>query len=110
MRALGLWQPYASLIALRIKTLETRPWACLPGLVLICSTKKLAPNYIELCDKYGIHETPTGVMICVVNITHCRPCIQSDSYAACAPCENKFGFELGPPTIVEPIPVKCGQK
>jgi hypothetical protein len=126
MRALGLWQPYASLIALGIKTLETRPWKCQPGPVMICSTQKLVlPTFDDVGQRIrdrgfqiDISDFPLGVMLCVVDILECRLCDQiDDEELACASVRIghaegnlKFGFVLGEPKQVKHKPVKCRQK
>ncbi len=71
MKALSLKQPYASLIAEGIKTIETRKWATkYRGDILICASKS------------GQGE-PKGVALCIVELYDIRPMTKADEAAAC---------------------------
>ena len=73
MKALSLHQPYASLIAQGVKTIETRRWPTKHrGDLLIVSTKKGRNS----------PEHPTGVAVCVVNVVGCRRMTRADEGAA----------------------------
>lgn len=91
MRAISLWQPWASLVALRIKPHETRSWKA-PQTVLgrrigihaALSTKGLRENacgedetlwryclaLLELSQK---EDFPRGVLIATAVVADCRP-------------------------------------
>lgn len=62
MRALSVWQPWASLIAGGEKTIEIRSWECTyRGPLLICSSKK--PDEFDL---------PLGMALAIVDLVDCR--------------------------------------
>jgi activating signal cointegrator 1 len=62
MKAISLWQPYASLIACGAKPFETRDWAPPPGMIgqpiAICAAKKIDREIIPFVEDlmYGQHE------------------------------------------------------
>lgn len=84
MRALSLWQPWASLWCSPIKRHETRGWPTnCRGWLLVHAAKKIVKD-IEpntrlrgiLDDEFGGHwamDLPTGAIIGMVNVTNCRP-------------------------------------
>ena len=100
IKAISLHQPFASLIASGLKTLETRRWSTnYRGRLLICSTQK--PK---------IDGMPLGQALCVVSVTGCRPMVKADETAAC--CEwykGAFAWELKHITPIVPFAVKGGQ-
>lgn len=70
IKAISLKQPFANLIALEKKTLETRTWSTkYRGPLLIVSSKK--PNI-----------PPAGYAVAVVDLVHCRPMTVDDEEAA----------------------------
>lgn len=98
MKALSLWQPWASLIAQEFKWVETRSWyTSFRGEILICSAKKkdkrlkefhystirpilrdLNPvmsqaNWIDSSYRFFEYDDlPLGKALCVVNLKDCR--------------------------------------
>lgn len=100
MKALTLWQPWASLMALREKTIETRPWSTkYRGLLAIHSASKIPPQWLgasrhqrgfrdELADIFqcrrdrddrtGVHvdqaisKLPFGCVLCIVRLVDVR--------------------------------------
>jgi hypothetical protein len=100
LRALPLWQPFASLVANGVKTIETRTWETdFRGRFVVCATKKGAPeplygHTLNRIRASGIDTTPyerntapNGAALAVVTITDCRPMrpsIEDDSDEACA--------------------------
>ncbi|MEQ8577588.1 MAG: ASCH domain-containing protein [Balneola sp.] len=73
MKAISLWQPWATLMANNFKTIETRGWKTnYRGDLLICSTKnglsKKAFN--ETVEHLGMKELeyPLGQALCVVDL------------------------------------------
>ena len=79
MKALSLWQPWASAIAQGLKTCETRSWSTdYRGPLIICATKrglsgaeraKMEENrwwrrVLELLKVSAIEDLPTGVALC----------------------------------------------
>jgi len=83
IKALTLWQPWASLMALGHKTVETRSWkANHLGLLAIHAAKRpMGYNERELlgsisCGKGAIRPTgdiPYGAVVCIVNVTGYMP-------------------------------------
>lgn len=72
IKAISLHQPYASMIALKSKTIETRTWSTNHrGDLLIVSTRKPElPGF--LC----------GYALCIVDVIDCRPMTLEDEKAA----------------------------
>lgn len=129
MKAIGLWQPYAGLIRLGIKTIETRFWSTsYRGPLLICSTKRLDPSFDEVVANLRAagHAVPceatatTGAMECVVDVVDCRLGEVSDEEAACCgltdvnprtgELQQKHAIVLANVRPVVRRPVKCGRK
>ncbi len=91
-RAISLWQPYASLVALGYKTFETRLWPTeYRGDFLVASTKAAAPrdDYDRVMAAVKVRGLPTfgrleqktaprGVMLAVVHLADCRPMTPAD--------------------------------
>ncbi len=100
MRGLTLTQPWASLVALEAKRIETRSWSTPyrgpiaihaakgPGALGsykamrdLCGTQPFfdalmatVPNYNEYCDRDAIFEQlPMGAIVAVVDLYHCVP-------------------------------------
>lgn len=89
MKALSLWQPWASLVAFGEKSIETREWTTkYRGLLAIHATAKLPPYWLgasrhtetfrnELADVFNvkrgyevseIKKLPFGAVICIVRL------------------------------------------
>ncbi len=105
MKAICLKQPYASLIVLGNKTLETRTWATkFRGRIAICSSA--APD-MEACHRLGIYGKPRGFFIGTVVIESVRPFMPEDAKLACCPwVPDKFAWVLSDPTMGAWQPVK----
>lgn len=87
MKALTIWQPYATFIALGIKEFETRHWLTnYRGPLLIHAAKRplgLDEKFLieRLSEKYSligllllpIVEYPLGAIICKVDVVDCVP-------------------------------------
>ncbi len=83
MKAISLWQPYASFIPLGLKRYETRSWAThYRGDLLICSTQKTGIAQAEIlwkiCRKHRDRfdyldwsDLPRGYAIAIVTLTDC---------------------------------------
>ena len=90
MYALSLWQPWADLIAMGLKTMETRFWSTeYRGPILICSAKTMNPtvrDHIQMfadpdvwrCGFEGDapplspdYKPRLGMALCVARITDC---------------------------------------
>lgn len=126
MKAITLWQPWATLVAMGYKHIETRSWQ--PGYcgpIAIHAAKKLPESgwgREKLDDKvfrevvFDRGPIPTGVILAITSITHVEPITASN-----APGwpERQFGdytpgrymWRLDTPTLlVEPIPALGRQK
>jgi activating signal cointegrator 1 len=89
MKALSLWQPWASLVALREKRYETREWTTNHrGYLAIHATSKMPPYWLgasrhtekfrnELADVFNVRreydvfaakKLPLGAVLCIVNL------------------------------------------
>lgn len=108
MRILSLWQPWASLIALGFKTIETRSWATkYRGLVAIHATIKLPMVWLPFKDRsfvealepiVGLNEMgvpnidrlPVGAILAVANLVECLPIFGFDDDLGLGPTA-RFG-------------------
>ena len=100
MKAISLYQPYASWIAQGKKTIETRFWSTkYRGDLLIVSTKK--PVYKNL---------PLGKALCIVNVVNCRQMrLEDENKALCKFAHNLWAWELEDLRPIEPFNVKGSQ-
>jgi len=96
MRALSLWQPWASLIYDGRKKIETRHWEMLyRGPLAIHAAMKVDK---EACYEFGYSPLtiPRGAVLCIVNVTDClrfpNPKAPPDPYGDFY--EGRFGFML----------------
>jgi activating signal cointegrator 1 len=96
MRALSLWQPWASLIFDGRKTIETRDWEMLyRGPLAIHASKKVDA---EACYKFGYSALtiPRGAVLCIVEVKNCvrfpSPLTPPDAYGDFH--DGRFGFLL----------------
>lgn len=97
---LSLHQPWATLIAQGVKTIETRRWRThYRGHIVICSTKK----------RTGFPESthPTGVALCTVRVLECRPFEPADVEAAQCDRYPGWAWVLGDLRVFRtPFPVR----
>ncbi len=114
MKAISLWQPWASAIAYRPehteilralkitaqKTIETRKWYTrYRGDLVICSTKN--PKVPGL---------PMGMAVCIVKLADCRRMKKSDELAAqCGFEPGRYAWILENIRPIEPFPQKGAQ-
>jgi hypothetical protein len=88
MRAISLWQPHATAIALGLKPYETRSWATsYRGPLVICAAKKPFRERdfdtdwdwcVEARDRLAaagvpLPQLPYGVALCIVDLIDCLP-------------------------------------
>lgn len=78
IKSISLWQPWASLISLRLKHYETRSWKTnYRGKLLICSTaanSKQHQEYLKICDELQLPpwtDFPHGCAIAICNLVDC---------------------------------------
>jgi len=100
IKALSLWQPWASWIAEGRKTIETRMWATpYRGDFLVCASK---------LPRVGMY--PSGVAVAIATLYTCRPMTQADELAACCTCEpGRYAWLLRDIRPIRPFPVKGSQ-
>lgn len=96
MKAISLWQPWASLIREGKKTIETRRWYThFRGDLVICSTKN-PPVAGRLC----------GYALCIVQVTGCRLMRKEDEpLALCSWEPGRWAWLLRDIRPIEPFPV-----
>ena len=109
MRAISLWQPWASLIADGRKSIETRHWpTAVRGPVAIHAAMKVDK---EACREFGYDPKtiPRGAVLCVVDFSDCvrfpHPSAPPDEYGDFH--EGRYGFVMQLTEVFpEPIPAK----
>lgn len=115
MKALSVKQPWASLIASGLKTIELRTWSVADQRVRFCAGQSFDARGREHDDG------PRGFSLCDANV-HCRPAERSqrDADAACVPLEllrdliaqasasgrTLYAWELSSVTPCKQAPVK----
>lgn len=126
MKAISLWQPWASLIVMGLKTYETRSWhTSYRGELLICAAKKKSADqktYWEYISDEHINNPqefdslPFGCAIVIVNLTNCIKMTpqfinsQSEVERDCGDWSiGRFAWKLENIRRVENIPVKGAQ-
>ncbi|MBL1208250.1 ASCH domain-containing protein [Geminocystis sp. GBBB08] len=129
IKAISLWQPWASLIAFNYKKYETRSWSTnYRGKILICSAKISKPylkdiaNYLvnkhELNNFYkDWNEFPFGKAIAICNLTDCIKITpellakQSQLEIDCGNWElERYAWRLKDIKPIIPFPIKGKQK
>lgn len=89
MKAITLWQPWASLMATGLKKIETRSWHTrYRGGLLIHAAKKIVPIPPEIETYLEGISLPRGFLLCRVNLIDCR---RINQYNAPDPPECFFG-------------------
>jgi len=83
MKALSLKQPWADLIKIGAKTIETRKWeTTYRGELLICASKNVdvaSMKYFQgLFSPVELEEVKTGVAVCVAELYDCREMTKED--------------------------------
>jgi hypothetical protein len=108
MKALSLWQPWATWIAEGYKTIETRDWpARYRGPLLICAAKRLDRVYHE---EYPDDRFPLGKALAVCALVDCRPMRKGDEAAAMCECEpGRWAWVLADVRRILPFPVRGSQ-
>lgn len=67
MKALSLWQPWASFIAIGAKPFETRAWSpplWLIGIAIHAAKKAVDADNRAWAREHGIEELPMGAVVC----------------------------------------------
>lgn len=106
MKALSLKQPYASLIAVGKKTIETRTWSTkYRGKLLIVASKSMDKNYpFPNFLSIGL---PFGKALAIVELIDCRPMKKEDEKAAMFPYRpDLYAWILSNIKKIKQFPVK----
>lgn len=94
MKAITLWQPWASLMAEGTKRNETRSWSTkYRGDIVICSAKRKAVTYIDDDVARRMADMPMGVALCVVELFDVIPsdqCVKGSFDSGKISFENKM--------------------
>lgn len=119
MKAISLFEPYATAMALGLKENETRSWPTSHrGDLVICATKRaMDPWMRELCQRVGIplNAVAHGCAVCVVELYAVD---RSDGFKARNPIEKALGDYTGGRFIwrtrnlrrlAKPVPVRGKQ-
>lgn len=79
MKAISLWQPWASLMALGEKKIETRHWQIRhTGPIAIHAAKKLVriddPHFYDALNRHGLlyGDLPRGAVLCYFQHINCK--------------------------------------
>jgi hypothetical protein len=79
MKAISLWEPWASAIAVGAKKIETRSWPTrYRGPLLICASKRTMDAEAQDVAEYIRNTHPTfqpqyGMALCIVTLVDCVP-------------------------------------
>ena len=130
MKAISIWQPWASALFTPLKKIETRHWSAPLGLVgqrfAIHAAKKRDGDGVDFWDSLDMHERdefarvgfesfydlPFGALIGSVVLEKCRPteelCISpgTDEYEWGNHARGRFGWVLKDPIRFE-VPISC---
>lgn len=107
MKALALWQPWASLVVLGAKTVETRGWAAPPHLLgeTVAIHATLTKDHLGFCEEEPFSfyvpepdQLPLGAIVGTVKIKRTGPITEDGSLKLqrMAPEEYAFGAYSGP--------------
>lgn len=111
MKCLSIKQPWASLIARGIKTVELRTWAPkYRGPLVICagSTMSRTPNARNAREYFSQDEFPLGVSVCVVDLVDVRAIEAGDAKRSCCATieDRELAWVLANPRRTPPVPIK----
>ena len=90
MKAICVRQPWASLIAAGVKTVEVRSWNAHyrgPLVIVASGTRAVSEDGRAAEARYGLDDDalPRGAALCVVQMQDSRPMRPDDAEAACCP-------------------------
>lgn len=117
MRAISLWQPWASAIALELKKVETRHWSTpYRGPLVIHASKRWDRDQRDFAADNHLRDLPFGALICVVGLVDVRKSEEMIAYVSDLEKRygnfgpNRYGWCLSAPTVfAKPIPFKGHQ-
>jgi hypothetical protein len=96
MKALSLWQPWASYIAVGMKQFETRAWEThyRGPLAIHAAARRLTPGELELLEEfplpYGHGPLPFGAIVATCELVNCTRMTDAN-IAARSPIELELG-------------------
>lgn len=74
MKALSLWQPWASAIALGLKRVETRHWSTkYRGPLIIHAAKRWTREERVMAEAHGLFALPLGMIVASANLVEVLP-------------------------------------
>lgn len=113
MMGLTVKQPWAHLIAIGRKTIETRTWPTgYRGPLAIHAGRNIDPIGLgslasRAPELVPVGGCPRGMIIAVAELADCRLLTERDEEAACCRCANLYGFVLADVRrLSEPIPAR----
>lgn len=111
MKAISIRQPWAGLIATRIKTIETRTWKTnFRGDILICASLKHQAHVGHLADRHLLTSNVNfeyGKAICVASLIDIHWMDWREESAACLPVyEGAYSWVLDNIRPIKPFQVK----
>lgn len=112
MKTISLWQPWATLVMVGAKQIETRSWRTpYRGALLIHASQKTSRELIELCHeepfRTALHaagftrwqQLPRGVVLGSVQLVDCR--LIADIERVPEPLDDRPGCSMLPPVYPE---------
>lgn len=118
MKAVSLWQPFASAIPLGLKRVETRHWSTnYRGELAIHAAKANKPELREIAQKGGLfwEDLPLGHVVAIVTVVDVLPSellrnavTDTETYFGDY-SPNRFGWILHNIRAIKPFPFKGGQ-
>lgn len=118
MKAISLWQPYASAIPLGLKRVETRHWTTnYRGELAIHASKKNTPELRSIAVKGGLfpEDLPYGEVVAIVTLVGILPsellagAVSGDETYFGDYNPNRFGWILHNVRPIRPFAWKGGQ-
>lgn len=110
MKAISIKDPWATLIARGIKTVELRSWTTwYRGPLLICASARPDRSAVKRCDLERDDLIAPGHAIAVVTLQDIRAAGPDDARRACVPRgvqEGLYAWDLSRPRLIEPTPVR----
>lgn len=101
MKAISLWQPWATLIAIGAKQFETRSWytGYRGPLAIHAAKRKIVPTEINdaiiaalhLEEFITLNELPLGCVVCTVDLIDCIPTEHAVAWGLIRDAERAFG-------------------
>lgn len=94
---LSLWQPYAGLIAVGDKTIETRRWRWPfpPGWLVVHAARRIDDEAMARLGKLAApHADVRGALVAVVWVAGCRPLVPDDETSARRYLPGLFAWPL----------------